>query len=106
MTDQESYGDFRDRDWNTFFELLGNKVDKINQIISKAENERDILMKESKITEATNLEWKRDKDEISRLKYFIERDQLALQEIQKKYDELLESQTGQEDAVNGNSDQK
>ena len=44
------------------------------------------------IAEASNLEWKHDKDEISRLKYFIERDQIAMSEIQQKYDELLESQ--------------
>ena len=78
LTDQDSYSDFRDRDWNTFFKLLGDKVDKINQIICKTENERDQFMKESMIAEATNLEWKHDKEEISRLKYFIERDQIAM----------------------------
>ena len=49
-------------------------------------------MEQSMIAEATNLDRKQDINEISHLKYFIERDQIAMSEILQKYDELLNNQ--------------
>ena len=76
-----------------FFKLLADKTDQINGVICKAENERSYFLQASQMAEANNEEWRRDKEEVSRLRYFIERDQAEMQQLQRKYDDLLENQT-------------
>ena len=63
FADNNNYTDFRKKDWSQFFSLMAKKVDTMNEMMNKAENDRDRFMVDCQAAEARFLENAQDTDE-------------------------------------------
>ena len=65
FVDYDDFKDFKKRDWSKFFGLFSTKLAQINQKLNRAEEDRDLFMREAQVAELRLMDNFKDVEEES-----------------------------------------